>query len=133
MAGIVRTLLTLFFLLAALRSQAQDPTIEKRTQKQFEGLWENKKNTRRLKISFRQGYAMITDWTDRFQKPESGDIYKAFLKNGKLIMPEETDHRAPYSEIIFKNNRLIYLTKSILPKPGTKKFSQETSKQRHRR
>ncbi|MEJ2901060.1 hypothetical protein [Pedobacter panaciterrae] len=65
---------------------------------------------------------MITDWTDRIQKPESGDIYKAFLKNGKLIMPEETDHRAPYSEIIFKNNRLIYLTKSILPQTWNKEI-----------
>jgi len=86
---------------------------QKQVEKVFEGLWVEKKTTRCLEISFGNGYATIIDWTSKVQKRESGDIYRAFLKNGKLIMPEDTEHRAPYSEIRFKNNKLIYLTRDI--------------------
>ncbi|ETZ22166.1 hypothetical protein N824_24890 [Pedobacter sp. V48] len=85
----------------------------KQTEKHYEGLWVDKKTTRYLEISFKDGYATIIDWTGKFQKRESGDSYKAFLKNGKLIMPEDTEHHATYSEIIAKDQTLICLTKSI--------------------
>ncbi|SDJ52290.1 hypothetical protein SAMN04487898_103154 [Pedobacter sp. ok626] len=85
----------------------------KQTERHYEGLWVDKKTTRHLEISFKDGYATIIDWTSKFQKRESGDSYKAFLKNGKLIMPEDREHHAAYSEIIAKDQRLIYLTKSI--------------------
>ena len=104
-------------LTTAGNSQAQSN--QKQTQKQIEklysGTWIDKQTTRHLDISFKDGYASITDWTSKFQKRESGDIYKAYFKNGKLIMPEDTKHRAPYSEILYKSNTLIYLTKSIAP------------------
>ena len=80
-------------------------------EKRFAGAWVNKKSTRHLEIYFEDGYATIMDWTAKFQKRGSSDVYKAFPENGKLVMPEETEHHAPYSEIIFENNRLIYLTK----------------------
>ena len=82
-------------------------------QKKFKGLWTNKKTSRCLEIYFEDGYATIMDWTPKFQKRESSDVYKAFPKNGKLVMPEETEHHAPYSEIIIENNRLIYVTKQM--------------------
>jgi hypothetical protein len=88
-------------------------TLKQTDQRRFEGLWTNKKTSRCLEISFEYGYATILDWTPKFQKRESGDIYKASLKNGKLIMPEETDHHAPYSEIRLEDNKLIYLTKQM--------------------
>lgn len=114
MATLIKTFFILTaLLLADLNTRAQTSTVKKQTGKQFEGLWINKQTTRCLEISFRNGYATIVDWTARLQKRESGDIYKAFLKKGKLIMPEETGHRAPYSEIIIKNNTLIYLSKSM--------------------
>ena len=104
-------------LTTAGNSQAQSS--QKQTQKQIEklysGPWIDKQTTRHLDISFKDGYASITDWTSKFQKRESGDIYKAHIKNGKLIMPEDTQHRAPYGEILYKSNTLIYLTKSIAP------------------
>ena len=93
-------------------SQAQSNQQQRvKTEKLFTGLWINKQSTRHLEISFNDGYATIIDWTSKFQKRESGDIYKATLKNGKLIMPEDTQHRAPYSEILYKNNYLFYLIK----------------------
>ena len=79
--------------------------------KHFAGAWVNKQSTRHLEIYFEDGYVTIMDWTAKFQKRESSDVYKAFPESGKLVMPEETEHHAPYSEIIFENNRLIYLTK----------------------
>jgi len=80
-------------------------------EKRFKGLWVDNKTTRHLEISFGNGCATIIDWTSKAQKRESGDIYKAFLKNGKLVMPENPEFHAPYSEIISRNNTLIYLTK----------------------
>lgn len=100
-------------LLGSLKSQAQF-SAHKSTEKLFSGTWINKKTTRHLEISFENGYATIIDWTSKFQKPESGDVYKAFLKNGILVMPEDKEHHAPYSEIRIKGNKLIYLSRSSL-------------------
>lgn len=91
---------------------------QRQTEKQFAGLWVNKHTTRHLEISFENGYATIIDWTSNFQKRESGDIYKALLRGAKLVMPEDSQHRAPYSEILYKNNTLIYLSKPILAGAG---------------
>lgn len=85
----------------------------KQTENRFAGTWLDKKTSRCLEISFQDGYATIIDWTSKVQKQESGDVYKAYLKNGKLIMPEDKEHHAPYSEIIANKNTLIYLTKPM--------------------
>ncbi|TCD01398.1 hypothetical protein [Pedobacter psychroterrae] len=95
------------------QAQSNQKQTQKQVEKLYSGLWTDKQTTRQLEISFQYGYATITDWTSKFQKRESGDIYQGSIKNGKLIMPEDTQHRAPYSEILYKNNTLIYLTKSI--------------------
>ncbi|MCD0488992.1 hypothetical protein LPB86_12200 [Pedobacter sp. MC2016-14] len=105
----------IFLLLTAAPGQAQSPSTPQ-AEKLFKGIWVDKKTTRHLEISFENGYATIIDWTSKLQKRESGDIYKAFLRNGKLVMPEDTEFHAPYSEIISKNNTLIYLTKPIITK-----------------
>lgn len=97
-------------LLATSMIQAQS-TPKQKAEKRFTGTWLNKKSTRVLEIYIEGGYVTIMDWTKKFQKRESADVYKAFLKNGKLVMPEETEHHAPYSEIRLENNTLIYLTK----------------------
>ena len=103
---------SIVFLLINGNSQAQSAP-KQNDEKRFAGKWQNKKTSRCLEISFEYGYATILDWTPKLQKRESGDVYRAFLKNGKLIMPEETEHHAPYSEIRLENNKLIYLTKQI--------------------
>lgn len=86
---------------------------QKHLEKLFAGKWVDKTTARCLEISFDDSYATISDWNSSFQKKESGDVYKALLKDGKLVIPEDTDHHAPYSEIVLKNNALIYLTKPI--------------------
>lgn len=111
-------ILFMTLLLAGGNSPAQSSK-PKQTEKYFEGLWVNKKTTRHLEISFSDGYATIIDWTSKFQKRECGDSYKAFLKNRKLIMPEDPEHHAAYSEILLKDQKLIYLTKPV----GTGKTS----------
>lgn len=105
--------LLIVLLLTGASSHAQSSS-KQQVEKLFKGMWVDKKTTRHLEISFENGYATIIDWTSKVQKKESGDIYKAFLRNGKLVMPEDTEFHAPYSEIILKNNRLIYLTKPII-------------------
>jgi len=110
----------MLLVLSLMNAKSHAQVTRKQTdEKQFAGRWQNKKSTRCLEISFEYGYATILDWTPKFQKRESGDVYKAFMKNGKLVMPEETEHHAPYSEIKFENNRLIYLTTQL----GTGKTS----------
>jgi len=69
-----------------------------------EEYWTDKKTIRHLHIYFENDYhATITDWTAKYQKRESG----------KLIMPEDTEHHASYSEITAENNILIYRTKVV--------------------
>jgi len=114
MINYIRFLTPLIVLLLANGyTQAQSSPSTEKNRQLFIGSWIDNKTTRHLEISFDDGYATIIDWTSKFQKKESGDIYKAFLKNGKLVMPEDTEHRAPYSEIISDKGKLIYLTKPI--------------------
>lgn len=93
---------------------AQLPAGIKQAEKIYGGVWTDKKTTRHLQISFgNDQFATITDWTSKYQKKESGDVYKALIKNGKLIMPEDTEHHVSYSEIIAENKILIYRTKVV--------------------
>jgi len=110
----IRSLTTLLVLFLTIGyTQAQSPSAGEHAKRLFTGIWMDQKTTRYLEISFEGDHATIIDWTSKFQKKESGDIYKAFLKNGKLVMPEDTEHRAPYSEIVSDKGKLIYLTKPI--------------------
>lgn len=104
--------LVILVMVTAEGSQAQKYT-RKQLEKLYAGSWFNSKSTRHLIITFQDDHASIVDWTSKFQMQENGDIYKAYLRNGKLIMPEDHQHHAPYSEIIYKNHKLIYLTRSI--------------------
>ena len=79
--------------------------------KVFEGRWVNKKAKRHLTISFdTEYYATINDWTGKvIENVNSIDAYKAFVRQGKLVMPEDkTDLRAPYCEIVKQGNTLLY-------------------------
>jgi hypothetical protein len=100
--------------ISKIHCYAQSPAGAKQTEKIYEGVWTDKKTTRHLQISFENGqFATITDWTSKYQKKESGDVYKALIINGKLIMPEDTEHHVSYSEIIAENKILIYRTKVL--------------------
>lgn len=97
-----------------LHCYAQSPTGTKQAEKIYEGVWIDKKTSRHLQISFENDqFATITDWTSKYQNRENGDVYKAVIKNGKLIMPGDKNHHAPYSEITAENNNLIYRTKVV--------------------
>jgi len=83
----------------------------KKADKLFGGAWVNKRTTRHLRIFIeKDGYVTINDWTSKKQKQEEGDAYKAYIKKGKLIMPEDLEHHTPYSEMQVKDNTLIYIT-----------------------
>ena len=97
-----------------LHCYAQLPAGTKQIEKIYGGVWTDKKTTRHLQISFENDqFVTITDWTSKYQKKESGDVYKALIKNGKLIMPEDTEHHTAYSEITAENKILIYRTKVV--------------------
>jgi hypothetical protein len=84
----------------------------------FEGNWINKKIKRRLSISFDYiDYVLINDWHGKFSSDNNTiDAYKAFIKNEKLVMPEEKeDLRAPYCELLRKGNAQLYRCKGMVP------------------
>lgn len=62
-------------------SYGQAPLKMIQIQKQYGGIWIDKKTSRCLQITFEnESYAMITDWTAKYQSRASGDVYKAFIK-----------------------------------------------------
>lgn len=83
----------------------------KKSKKLFEGFWVNKKTHRHLLIGFDdQDWATINDWTGKMNDDNhSVDAYKAFVKDDKLVMPEDkTDLRSPYCELVRKGNSILY-------------------------
>jgi len=102
------------FILCALWSIsgfAQTKAEIKTAKKLFEGDWVNKKAKRHLSIFFDgESYATINDWQGKRTRENSIiDAYKAFVHQGKLVMPEsKTDLRCPYCEIVRKDNTLLY-------------------------
>ena len=110
-------LIALAIMLLPVNTHAQTLHYIRQAKKAFEGAWVNKKEKRHLRIFIeKDGYVTINDWVSKYQKQENGDAYKAFIKNGKLVMPEDAQHHAPYSELIAKNRTLTYLTKYVDPK-----------------
>lgn len=107
----------LFTLTALLTTNARAQTkLEiKQAKHLYEGDWVNKKSRRHLRIIFEpEGYATVNDWVGKFEAA-SVDAYKAFVKSGKLILPEDKEeHIAPYCELLVKNNVLQYRCKRIL-------------------
>lgn len=109
-----KILMPLIAVLVSNLNYAQLSAETKQAEKLYGGIWTDKKTTRHLQIYFENDrYATITDWTSKYQKRESGDVYKALIENGKLIMPEDTEHHAPYSEIKVENDKLIYRIKVV--------------------
>lgn len=107
------TILLLFFIHASF---AQKHIDLQEVKKKFEGEWINAKTKRHLSISFEKGfdYATINNWIEQFN---SGDVdaYKAFIKNGKLIIyAENDDHHAPYCEMEIVHQKLIFQCNSAL-------------------
>jgi len=82
----------------------------KASKKMFEGRWVNKKEKRHLTINYEGEYAEINDWHGKMSEDNNTiDAYKAWVKAGKLVMPEsKTDLRCPYCEIVKKGDALLY-------------------------
>lgn len=115
--------LSMFFLLGpAAVIQAQTKRDNQTNIHIYEGHWINKKQKRHLTISFEtdQGYFTINDWRDdKLRKIPMTDVYKAWPKDGKLIMPESTsDPLAPYAEILLVGRSILYRTKGIIDPKG---------------
>jgi hypothetical protein len=107
----VKRLLFILLILACLVTFAQTKTAFKEAKKLYEGEWVEKKTKRHISITLQDtDYFLINDWSEAGDG-SSVDAYRAFLKKGKLIMPEDTEHHAPYAELFLKNKRLVYLSK----------------------
>jgi len=82
------------------------------SKKMYEGRWINKNLKRHLSIDYDNspGYANINDWQGKLNDNNNTvDVYKAWIKNGILVMPEsKTDLRCPYCEILKKDKSLLY-------------------------
>jgi hypothetical protein len=93
-------------------ASAQTPLEVKNADKLFSGFWIDRKTTRHLSINIeKDGYVVVNDWTSKYQKQESGDAYKAYIKGEKLIMPLDNEHHAPYAEMQIVDKKLVYITK----------------------
>ena len=107
-------LIALALMLLPVNTHAQTLHDIRQAKKTFEGAWGNKKEKRHLRIFVeKDGYVTINDWVSKYQKQENGDAYKALIKKEKLVMPEDAQHHAPYSELTVKNSKLIYLTRYV--------------------
>lgn len=103
-------------ILISFNSLAQSKMEVKKAKASFEGHWYSKKTNRHLTIYFDdQTYATINDWTGTPKTGESSiDAYKAFAKDGKLVIPEDkTDLRSPYCEIIRQGNIVSYRCRAM--------------------
>ena len=106
---------------------AQTKAELKEAMKMYEGNWVNKKAKRHLTISFdTEDYATINDWHGKWSQDNNTiDAYKAFVFQGKLVMPEDkTDLRAPYCEIAKQGSVLLYRCRRIDTKD--KRFVEHT-------
>lgn len=102
--------------LMSISTSAQTKAEVKASKKIYEGRWVDKKTKRHLVIVYNgQQYAELNDWTEGTgDNSSSVDAYKAWIKNGKLVMPEsKTDLRCPYCEIVKKGNALLYRCMSM--------------------
>lgn len=73
----------------------------------FEGIWYNKENKRELNIRFDEECDCFT--INDKSKGYSEDVYYAYPKDKKLVMPaQDEDHHSSYCEITTAKNKLIY-------------------------
>jgi len=106
----VYLLISCFWLVT--KAGAQTPLEIRKADKLFSGFWIDRKTSRQLLIGVeKDGYVIINDWTGKMQDRGSADAYTANIKGGKLIMPPDLEHHAPYAEILIQERKLIYLTK----------------------
>lgn len=96
------TLILIIFCIAS-KSFAQS-VVQKNN---FEGIWYNKENKRELNIKFDEecDCFIINDKS----KGYSEDVYNAYPKDDKLVMPvQNEDHHSSYCEIKIEKKQLIY-------------------------
>lgn len=80
----------------------------------FVGLWHQKRERVYLKIevdTLYESYVFLYAWKGRSNKKyrETIEVYRAFFKDGKLIMPASNeDHKCSYCEISISSDTLIY-------------------------
>lgn len=73
----------------------------------FEGIWYNKENKRKLNIQFDEecDCFIIKDKS----KAYSEDGYYAYPKDDKLVLPAQNeDHHSSYCELTIAKNQLVY-------------------------
>jgi len=96
----------------APQASAQTTLEIKKADRLFSGFWVNKKTKRHLSIGVEESeYMLINDWTGNTQETAIVDAYKAFVKGNKLVMPPNSEHHTPYSEMQIINKKLFYITK----------------------
>lgn len=107
--------MTIFILLFTFSGKSQTLKEIKKIKSLFKGSWSNTKANRHLIVSFEGNdhYATINDWTGNDRS--TADVYKAFIKDDKLVMPKESEeHRAPYCEMIISRNKLLFRCKGLI-------------------
>jgi len=106
-----------FFIFLLLQLPAREQQSD--TCKSFSGLWHHAESNRDIRILAEQTdntkYIIYDSTRDKKGKMlGSEDIYPAFLKDDKLVMPASHSPRCPYCEIQQKQETLLYICNSPL-------------------
>lgn len=110
-----QTRLLLLSCIVAFASMAQKQKTIPFAMSKFRGEWHNTKGKNVLYISYDTDVAYATINNDPKDKRYSIDVYKAFPKGNKLIMPaDNNEHHCSYSEMSIENNKLIIRTNDPL-------------------
>ncbi|WP_143102083.1 hypothetical protein [Flavobacterium phragmitis] len=101
----------MILILSLNNCNAQSPSNIKQLSKKFGGTWYNSKEKYYLTFTFEKeyDYATVAIWKGKINNLENIDVYKAYIKRNKLILPAENDdHHGCYCEIDIEKNLLVY-------------------------
>ena len=89
------------------------------SKKAYSGIWVHKKSKHYISFSFEDDvdYVTVNEWTGSLDRNKSKviDVYKAFIKGDKLILPAENgEHHSQYCEISISNKKLNFECNGIL-------------------
>ena len=101
-----------------------------RSKSLFEGIWVNKTEHRYIQLTFDDsvGYVNVNDWLNHLKitKKTPIDLYKAFIQDDSLIIPEDEACNCPSCVLKIENNQLVY-TCYLKQNPFGEALSKETT------
>lgn len=101
------------------QAEAQNREEFEKVKKKFEGTWYCKKENSYLQFFFEDDthlpYVTVNQWIGPWRQNSSIDAFKVFIKNDRLVFPEDRkEHLHSYCDMQIVNNKLIFRCKGFL-------------------